>query len=162
MMHSIMSEPKLPKNRPATPVTDASTRETYDRFAEAYTKRYYETRALDAEMDGFLTHLPPAPTILDAGCGPGHQSRYFNAHGARSIGIDFSEPMLVEGRRRDPGVSLVCGDLQAVPVATASIDGVWARASLIHMDNDAVARALVEFRRVLKPAEVLYTAVREG
>ena len=141
---------------------DALTRDAYDRYAATYADLYFGTRALDADMDAFLALLPPHPVILDAGCGPGHQAFYFASRGAVAFGIDNSLPMLREGRRREGRLLLVQGDLLQLPLPDRSLDGVWARASLIHMDDDALRQALGETRRVLHPGGVFYAAVRQG
>lgn len=113
-------------------------------------------------MDAFLSLLPPSPMLLDAGCGPGHQARYFQSRGAAAIGLDYSLPMLLEGRSRDPSLKLVSGSMLALPFPTGSFHGVWARASLIHMDDRAHRTSLEEFHRVLRPEGLLYAAVRQG
>jgi SAM-dependent methyltransferase len=138
------------------------TRNSYDRFAAAYTQRYFETRGLDAEMDRFLAWLPPAPVILDAGCGPGHLMRYLAKDQAVCVGVDYSLSMLEEGRRRDPLLRLAAGDLLSLPFLPDSFDGVWARASLIHLDLASHREALLQLHRVMKPQGILYAAVRQG
>ncbi len=100
--------------------------------------------------------------MLDAGCGPGHQAATLNRFGAEAVGLDLSHVMLVEGRRRVPGLRLVQGDLLALPFPTGAFHGVWARASLIHLTEDETRRALAEFRRVLRPGGALYVCVRVG
>ncbi|MBW3624627.1 MAG: class I SAM-dependent methyltransferase, partial [Armatimonadetes bacterium] len=141
---------------------DAVTRRTYDRFASRYTERYFHTRALDEEMDRFLAHFPPSPILFDAGCGPGHQAQYFDTKGARAVGLDYSFPMLREGRRRNPHLRLVHGDLLALPFLDHTFDGIWARASLLHMEDAAHWICLMEFHRVLRSGGILYAAVRRG
>jgi SAM-dependent methyltransferase len=139
-----------------------STRNSYDRFAAAYTERYFETRGLDEEMDRFLSWLPPFPQILDAGCGPGHLLRYLSRNDSVCVGVDYSLPMLEEGRRRDSSLPLVAGNLLALPFSSGSFEGIWARASLIHLTETEHRKCLREFYRNLKPQGVLYAAVRQG
>jgi SAM-dependent methyltransferase len=138
------------------------TQDSYDRFAAAYAERYFETRGLDEEMDRFLSWLPPSPRILDAGCGPGHLLRYLARNGALCVGVDYSLFMLKEGRRRDPRLLLTVGDLLALPVPSASFDGIWARASLIHLTKAEHEKSLREFHRTLRPHGIVYAAVRQG
>src|SRR5690242_5341804 len=121
---------------------DDLTRDSYDRYAAEYARLYFETRALDSEMNSFLALLPPNPVLLDAGSGPGHQARYFASRGALAVGIDNSLPMLREGLQRDPDLALVCGDLLALPFSNRCFDGTWARASLIHLHDEALEESL--------------------
>jgi SAM-dependent methyltransferase len=167
-----MDRPRTPNTDPASsgidsPLTDQRdldrvTLETYDRFAPNYTSRYFATRALDDEMERFLSYLPPTPRILDAGCGPGHQSLYFTGNGALAVGLDYSFPMLREGKTRVSNLTLVQGDLLMLPFPPNSFDGIWARASLLHMDARSQRAALGEFHRVLREEGILYAAVRQG
>lgn len=113
-------------------------------------------------MDAFLSRFPSHPTVLDAGCGPGHQARYFDSRGATAVGLDYSSAMLREGRNNDPGLRLVQGDMTALPFPAATFDGVWARASLIHMSPETHGESLREFHGILKPGGILYAAVRQG
>jgi SAM-dependent methyltransferase len=138
------------------------TQDSYDRFAAAYTERYFDTRGLDEEMDRFRSCLPSSPQILDAGCGPGHLLRYLARNHAACVGVDYSLPMLTEGRRRDPRLPLVAGNLLALPFPNDSFDGIWARASLIHLNATDHRECLREFYRTLKPKGIVYAAVRRG
>ena len=91
--------------------------------------------------------------MLDAGCGIGEFFVPLQRRGARIIGVDNSAAMLGKARRRQPdGWSrpwLGVGNLQALPVARASVDRVVANFVLFHVPD--VAQALREIRRVLTP-----------
>jgi SAM-dependent methyltransferase len=50
------------------------------------------------------------------------------------------------------------GDARRLPVATGCVDGVWAKASLLHLQRDDVARALTEVRRILRPGGILFVS----
>jgi ubiquinone/menaquinone biosynthesis C-methylase UbiE len=113
-------------------------------------------------MTALMSSLPPQPVVLDAGCGPGHLARFLEARGAFAVGLDYSDPMLREGKRRRPEARLLQGDLVALPFRDRCFHGVWARASLIHLDDLAHRQALREFFRTLKTGGILYAAVRQG
>ncbi len=48
----------------------------YNRFAEIYAKRVANFAPIEA-LDQFTQHIKPGGLILDAGCGPGRDSRLY-------------------------------------------------------------------------------------
>jgi len=96
--------------------------------------------------------LPAGARILEAGCGTGETACYLAAHGYRVTGLDRHPQMLAKARERakttGAGVEWVEGDIAAMPFPPASFDVVLAESATIFAP---VARALGEYRRVLKP-----------
>ena len=69
--------------------------------------------------------------ILDAGCGTGWLGNALLPFG-RVWGIDLSQTAIDEGRRRHPGVQLICGDFLKMEL-TGPFDFVVMADSLTHM-----------------------------
>jgi len=93
--------------------------------------------------------------ILDAGCGPGWLSVELAQRGARVVGIDGSEQMLLRARERAASASqdvrFAEADLcSSLPLQDHSFDGVVA--NMVLMDIPAIGSALAEFRRALRPS----------
>jgi len=104
-------------------------------------------------------HLPPAPEILDVGCGPGAQSIVLaRASGGRVTATDVHEPFLreVEARAQRAGVAdrvrVVRTPMQALPFADASFDVVWSEGAAWIM---GFAAALEAWRQLVKPGGFL-------
>ena len=92
--------------------------------------------------------------ILDAGCGPGWLSVELAQRGARVVGLDGSEQMLLRARERAAGASQDVRFAEADLCASLSLqdhsfDGVVA--NMVLMDIPGIDRALSEFHRVLRP-----------
>jgi SAM-dependent methyltransferase len=106
-------------------------------------------------------------TVLDAGCGTGNYAKALLPHVRRIEALDRSPGMIeVAGRKlaeviESGRVVLRQGEIDALPLAEASIDGVMINQVLHHLADDAEAgwprhrRVLGEFARVLKPGGVL-------
>lgn len=77
------------------------------------------------------------------------------------MGVDLSAGMLAQARPRVPG-RLVQADVRALPLATASVDGVWSCYALLHLDRAGLALALAEAVRVLRPGGVLAVVLASG
>ncbi|MEP6872440.1 MAG: methyltransferase domain-containing protein [Anaerolineaceae bacterium] len=120
----------------------------------------------ELHLDPFIAHLKrrsfelvgasPGAKILDVGCGAGDDAiamaRIVSPGGAAS-GVDLSEAMIVEARRRSQAASLEI-DFQIssaahLPYPNDSFDGVRCERTLQHVeDPEAVLEELV---RVLRP-----------
>jgi len=91
---------------------------------------------------------------LDVGCGPGIAVGLASAvvTTGRVVGIDPSDAMLDEARRRTAGAPTVVLEraaVESIPLEDASIDVAWALNSLHHWHDRAAG--LAEVRRVLRP-----------
>jgi ubiquinone/menaquinone biosynthesis C-methylase UbiE len=137
------------------------TRGTYDVIAAQFLENRRDRTAIIPHLDAFAAALPPAARVVDLGAGPGLDTVLLVERGLRAVGVDFSMGMLRAGRR-EFGAVRIQGDARRLPVATTSIDGVWAKASLLHLQRDDVALALAEVRRVLSPGGVLFVSLKAG
>lgn len=84
--------------------------------------------------------------VLDAACGSGRYTRIARAHGAdRVISLDNSPAML----QRVQNPLRVCGSLNALPLASQSVDVVLCGLAVGHLPE--LAPVLNDFARVLVP-----------
>jgi ubiquinone/menaquinone biosynthesis C-methylase UbiE len=96
-------------------------------------------------------------TVLDFGCGIGRVARELAARGAEVIGLDVSDGMIAEARRRGGSVRYMVGDGRGLDqFASTSLDLVIAADSFPYL----VAAKLIEthmaaFARVLRPGGAL-------
>jgi SAM-dependent methyltransferase len=91
----------------------------------------------------------PEHLVLDLGTGIGGPARRLAAVvGCRVVGIDLVEQVVRVGARRGGRVLYGVADAEALPVATATIDQVWALGVLAHLPD--LERALTEAFRVLR------------
>jgi ubiquinone/menaquinone biosynthesis C-methylase UbiE len=122
-------------------------------------ERYDRSRALPADVerqwaDLLTRHVGSRPAVsVDLGCGTGRFTRILaSAFGGRVIGIDPSRPMLTAARealRVTPGVMLLQGRAEAVPLAPASADLILMSMSYHHVADKPAA--LASIRRTLRP-----------
>jgi SAM-dependent methyltransferase len=126
--------------------------------------RLYETDALrqatgDTLRPGGLALLlealqqvnwPSGARVLDIGCGIGTTAAYLRrVHGLRAMGLDLSAQLLGEGTARHPGLPLLRGRAEALPIADGVLAGLTCECVLSLICDPA--GALREFHRVLKP-----------
>jgi len=135
---------------------DDPTIATYDRIASTFAERTFDTISPElaerraAFARAIVERAPPNRfRILDAGCGPGRDSKWFHEQGFQVIGVDLSEGMLAEARRRVPGVDFQRADLRHLDFPPSSFDGIWCCAALLHLSRSEVPDVLASFRRLL-------------
>lgn len=91
-------------------------------------------------------------TWLEVGCGPAwNLQRLRHAHPAgRFLGVDLAWAQLANARRLrlDDGITLVQGDLHALPFADGAFDLVLTVMVIMHVAPARVTRALAELLRV--------------
>ena len=100
--------------------------------------------------------LRPGMHALDVGCGTGDDVRAMAAivgASGRAVGIDVSEALLAEARKRAEAdgvtIELHAGDAHALPFADGSFDVVRTERVLQHVQDPA--RVLAEMARVARP-----------
>lgn len=94
----------------------------------------------------------PGMRVLDLAAGTGASSAVLTARGAHVTAADFSEGMLVEGRRRHAGnplIDFVWADATELPFEDDGFDAATISYGLRNVSDPK--RALAEMRRVVKP-----------
>jgi SAM-dependent methyltransferase len=132
-------------------------------FYERHGAEYHAATAhvdMDRLYEPFLRELPPAASILDAGCGCGRDTKAFAQRGYRVIAIDASPALarLAAAFTGQPCMTLALQDI----AFSAAFDAVWACASLVHVPTCDAGNVVDRFARALKPGGVLYISVKEG
>lgn len=100
--------------------------------------------------------------LLDVGCGPGMMIGYLHSrHPGRFefFGVDRSEPMIREGRRRLAGsgpVRLLVGRIEQLPFPDAFFDVVLAMGVVEYVDANLAIR---EVARVVRPGGIVITTM---
>lgn len=120
---------------------------TWSRSAPGYEEGF---AVLTREAAGPLlkaANVQSGTRLLDVGTGSGVVAAIAREKGADVVGIDFSEPMLVEARRGVPDVEFRTASADNIPFGEASFDAVVANGVLHHLGEPD--RALDEAHRVL-------------
>jgi ubiquinone/menaquinone biosynthesis C-methylase UbiE len=147
--------------RPGAPVGQTSPAETWDAFFSDFYLRAYaddqrsEEAAAQALAAARLSGCPDGGELLDVPCGFGRHSLPLARAGYRVTGVDRSEALLAEARRRagEGGApKLVRADYRELPFADASFDAaINLFTSLGYLGDEEDTRALAEIGRVLRP-----------
>ena len=152
----------------------ADTRTSYDTVAASYADHMRE--ALDeapyvrAALTLFAnlvhtnepTNEPTDAPVADVGCGPGHVTAHLHGLGLNTFGIDLSPKMIDVARHEHPGIRFDVGSMTDLDLPDASMAGLLAFWSLVHLPDDALPGVFAHFRRVLRPAAPLMLGFHAG
>jgi SAM-dependent methyltransferase len=89
--------------------------------------------------------------VVDIGCGPGYVTGHLHELGVDAFGIDLSSEMVAIARRDHPGLRFEVGTMTDLDLPDASVSGVLAFWSVIHVPDQAVPGVFAQFHRVLRP-----------
>ena len=137
------------------------TRSTYDAVARQFLERTMDRRGINQMKRTFTAALPSGALILDVGCGPGFDAHQFWLDGYRAIGVDFSLGMLRLAQQEYGGCGYVMADMRQLPFVLEA-DGIWACASLLHLERENFALVLAQFAQGLGPGGLLCFSVIRG
>lgn len=103
----------------------------------------------------------PPFSILDLGCGPGRDLRYFRSLGHEAVGLDGSAAFVAMAREY-AGCAVWHQDFLALDLPERRFDGVFANAALFHVPSRELPRVLRELFATLKPRGVLFSSNPRG
>jgi SAM-dependent methyltransferase len=144
------------------------TRVSYDAVATAYAERFgdeLDARPLDRGMlAGFAERVRAADAgpVADVGCGNGRVTAYLDGLGVSAFGIDLSPGMIKMARQTYPALRFEVGSMLALDLPDASLGGLLAWYSVIHVPDERVPEAFAEFCRVLVPGGLALLGFQVG
>ncbi len=133
--------------------------EYYDKNAEKF---FGSTVGVEfnEKQERFLTYLKKGDKILDFGCGSGRDMKYFLEQGYFCDGIDGSEKMCeLASLYVKKSVQKMCfEELEA----ENEYDGIWACASILHLNQKRLLEVFEKIAKALKENGILYSSFKYG
>lgn len=112
---------------------------------------YNTTRKADPYLlEQLHYHLNPIKKglYLDIGCGTGNYTAALHQKGISFVGVDPSYKMLTKAKEKYPAITWTQGNVEAIPLANNSIEGIIGSLTLHHWDD--LTKGFEELHRVLK------------
>ena len=131
----------------------------YESNAERYAAETFSAN-MSKQYQRFLPLLKNGGKILDVGSGSGRDVCYFQKQGYQVTALEPSKNLGREIRKVFSG-EIVCSDIQSYQ-PTERYDGIWACASLIHLQEEEV---LCFFRKIdmyLNDSGIVYASGKSG
>ena len=135
------------------------------------TIHYYDTHAeeffsgtIDADMSEcrsrFLAYLRPGSRILDAGCGSGRDALAFCKAGFKVDAFDASAELC---RIASEKTGIEVRNLRFEELTGENkYDGIWACASLLHVERKNLPDVMTRLYKLLKANGVIYASFKYG
>jgi malonyl-CoA O-methyltransferase len=160
-------------------VVKRAIRNSFERAAAHYDEAAFLQQEVARRLDDHLDGVKIEPQrILDAGCGTGFGASLLRARFPRAdvIGLDLAQAMLRQALLRQrggvweqlrarlipgtPHFQALCGDLEQLPLARASMDMVWSSLALQWVGGGVagLGASFKDMHRVLRPGGLLIFA----
>ena len=142
---------------------DEETKLFYNLTAEKNADEWYKNDVLMPSIEEFVALLPENPRVLDLGCGPGYESMRLVKAGAQVVGVDFSEESIHIAKERCPEAQFELMDFRHLDNRKlGKFDGIFACASLIHIDPEELPEMFEGMWEVLNKDGFVIATVRDG
>lgn len=135
---------------------------TIEYFDEKAEKHFHDAFTITARdnQDLFLSRLAPGSLILDFGCGSGRDTAYFMEKGYRVVPADGSAGMcrFASEYLKMPVKHMEFNELDEENV----YDGIYASASVMHLEYEKLKEVFPKMIRALKPGGIIYVSFKYG
>ena len=142
-----------------TGISQDTTLSWYRDNAIQYAEETRNSLVLDALWE-FLSRMKEGGTILDYGSGSGRDSAYFLDKGFSVDSLDGSAEMKAQAERLF-GIKVKLSSFLSLE-EKEKYDGIWAQASILHLEEHDLKTALTLIARALKRDGVVYSSFRKG
>ena len=142
-----------------TGISQDTTLSWYRENAIQYAEETRNSLVLDALWE-FLSRMKEGGTILDYGSGSGRDSAYFINKGFSVDSLDGSAEMKAQAERLF-GIKVKLSSFLSLE-EKEKYDGIWAQASILHLEEHDLRVALTLIERALKRDGVFYSSFRKG
>jgi SAM-dependent methyltransferase len=139
---------------------DELTIEAYDRAPERYATDWH-TQPPPSDVYELLTRYFWAGPTADVGCGAGRDTAWLRAHGFEVVGFDVSQGLVVEARRRYPGIEFYEASLPDLrEVADSAFENVLCETVIMHLPVPDIPGAVRRLLAILRAGGTLYLSWR--
>lgn len=139
--------------------THVDTMNYYNTHGDAFYLQTYAVSMHDI-YEKFEALLPDAAHILDAGCGSGRDTKYFDAKGYRVDAMDASSVMVAYAKQY---TQCAVQQMRFDEIEACSrYDAIWSCASLLHVPKQELPGIIPRFIRALKSGGIWYLSFKYG
>ena len=131
----------------------------YERNAERYAAETFSAD-MSEQYQRFLPLLKKGGKILDVGSGSGRDACYFQKHGYQVTALEPSKNLCREIQKVFSG-EIICSDIQNYQPLEL-YDGIWACASLLHLQEKEVLQFFERIDRYLDDDGTVYISGKTG
>lgn len=135
------------------------TIEFYNEHANQYVQDTLRADMSQA-MERFCSYLPDTAAIVDLGAGSGRDTKTFLERGYAVDAIDASEELCTLASEYT-GIPVQCVKIQNWK-PEKKYDGLWANASLLHLDMSEITTFIGRLKKILNVGGYAYVSMKSG
>jgi SAM-dependent methyltransferase len=160
-----LRQPRLSVRALTTEELEALARRTLGHYEatapsfEAGTRDHDVSQNYAALLDAI--EAPSPFRLLDLGCGPGRDLKYFRSLGHEAVGLDGCASFARMAREAS-GCEVLEQSFLELHLEPGRFDGIFANACLFHVPRQELPRVLGELRQALAPRGVLFCSNPRG
>jgi SAM-dependent methyltransferase len=129
---------------------------TYNKSADAMAKRFDDVEDCRKHVDRALSYINKAnPFVVELGCGTGRDAQYIVKKTDNYLGLDLSEELIKIAKVNVREAKFVVDDMESFEFPEG-VDIVFAFASILHIDRDAVKILLDRAYAALNSGGIFY------
>jgi SAM-dependent methyltransferase len=116
---------------------------------------------MDVEREAATKFIEHGMSLLDVGCGPGRDAKFWSDRGVRVTGVDACPEMIARAKADYPQLRFQVGDILTLDISEVGgkpFDGAWLAYILLHLPPDLCRRALSNVRRIVRTGGVVFIA----
>jgi 2-polyprenyl-3-methyl-5-hydroxy-6-metoxy-1,4-benzoquinol methylase len=139
--------------------------EAYDEGARTYCDSWREAHPwLEEQRRLVASILPAGASVLDVGCGPGHDAADFQAKGFNVLGIDVSPQMIELARLSYPRCAFEVMSLFDVRKLCRTFDAIWLAYVILHVPRVRMPELIEVLRSIMTANGILFlvTSIADG
>jgi SAM-dependent methyltransferase len=137
-----------------------SVRAAYQNGASAYAEAWKQPHPwLAPERQEAAKWIKPGMSLIDVGCGPGHDAKFWKDHGVHVLGIDSSSEMIARARANYPELDFQVSDLMSLDEKLPKpFDAAWLAYVVLHIPPALCLEALRNVRKLVRPGGTVFIA----
>lgn len=131
----------------------------YDKNAQTFCSSTQSVEMSDI-LRPFLAYVKPQGVVLDLGCGTGRDSLTLQNLGYSVVSVDASEEMCIIASKLLGHE--ICNSTFEAFSTSIKFDGIWACASLLHVEKSKLPAILQKYADMLQPNGIFYLSFKYG
>lgn len=141
-----------------------SVKGAYQNGASAYAETWKQPHPwLAAEREEATKWIRPGMSLIDIGCGPGHDTKFWEDCGIHVLGIDASSEMIALARTNYPELNFQVSDLMSLDENFPKpFDAAWLAYIVLHIPPALCLEALSKIGKLVRPGGTVFIATTIG
>jgi|SRR5579884_272450 len=138
------------------------TIKSYEDRGESYLRQKDSVEKDSHSLLRKFKKLVKGQSILEIGFGVGNDAEWFLDNRFFYTGVEPVLKFCKNLHAKFPWINILNSDVREIEFRPETFDGIWAMASLIHLEDEDLSEVLKKFHSWLKKDGIVYISLKEG